>query len=386
MESQRTETRKQKRKQRKKLSRFVPYASGFKPPSKSSQLKAIGFVSPPTIEPVFSPSPEFFQPVPHPISIDDWLAQYAEEGQTYNQFVRECPWFSRRKVKYMNQEFNPEGKTLSEKYPDGKVYIGLVGEFNQNLVVFDDFVDYVRRFLCLPVAVLPALTLDHVKGRVSIVERPTESSNEGTKRTKTLSTRVKKTELVTRQNAKSGHFQIRVDSILPKLRQVIPSDALCLITLTSHDLYGDNSDLFVAGMAAGNQRVAVFSVFRYDPSMTFSIEFWHQIFKSKVVSETDKKRLLLQRSCKLLVHEISHLLGIAHCVHFECCMNGSGHLEEDFRQPMHLCPVDLHKLQALCGFDALQRYESLLDFYKRHQMRNEAAWVERRLQFIKSTL
>lgn len=38
----------------------------------------------------------------------------------------------------------------------------------------------------------------------------------------------------------------------------------------------------------------------------------------------------LQRSCKLLVHEIAHLLGVDHCIWFSCCMNGSGHLSEDF--------------------------------------------------------
>ena len=46
-----------------------------------------------------------------------------------------------------------------------------------------------------------------------------------------------------------------MDSIHALLRKLIPDDALCLIGLT--DLYEDDSDLFVAGLAAGNQRVAV---------------------------------------------------------------------------------------------------------------------------------
>eukprot|EP00118_Oscarella_pearsei_P004823 m.21161 g.21161 ORF g.21161 m.21161 type:complete len:75 (+) comp28147_c0_seq1:1433-1657(+) len=48
------------------------------------------------------------------------------------------------------------------------------------------------------------------------------------------------------------------------------------------------------------------------------------------MSMKERKRLILQRSCKLLVHELSHLLGVDHCVFYDCCMNGSGHLEEDF--------------------------------------------------------
>ena len=384
MELQRSERKKQQRKPKKTL-RFVPYAVGFRRPSKRAQLKAIGWVPPEDVEPIFKPSTEFFNPVPRPVTIDDWLAQYVEEGQTYDQFINQCPWLSTRKVKYMKQNFNTGGKTLVEKYPNGKIYVGLIGEFKEDLVVLDDLIDYVRRFLGLPVATLTALTLEHrTNGKVFIVETPIQSVITNEKRKRTLSTRLQKTELVTRYNAKSGHLQIKVDSILSKLRQLIPDDALCLITLTSHDLYGDKTDLFVAGMAAGNQRVAVFSIFRYDPSLTFSTEFWHQIHKSRVVSETEKKRLMLQRSCKLLVHEISHLLGVAHCVHFECCMNGSGHLAEDFRQPMHLCPVDLRKIQRLCGFDVIQRYKSLLDFYISHRFDSEADWVQKRLQFVNS--
>ena len=53
------------------------------------------------------------------------------------------------------------------------------------------------------------------------------------------------------------HIQLKVDSIHALLRQEIPDDALCLIGLTMMDLYEDETDLFVAGLAAGNQRVAV---------------------------------------------------------------------------------------------------------------------------------
>ena len=57
--------------------------------------------------------------------------------------------------------------------------------------------------------------------------------------------------------APSGHIQLKVDSIHNLLRQQIADDALCLIGLTMVDLYEDDPDLFVAGLAAGNQRVAV---------------------------------------------------------------------------------------------------------------------------------
>jgi archaemetzincin len=68
---------------------------------------------------------------------------------------------------------------------------------------------------------------------------------------------------------------------------------------------------------------------------------------------------MLQRSRRLLVHELAHLKGVDHCIYYSCCMNGASHLNEDFRQPMHICPVDLRKLAHLCGYDITQRYRNV---------------------------
>lgn len=77
-------------------------------------------------------------------------------------------------------------------------------------------------------------------------------------------------------------------------------------------------------------------------------------------------QLLLKRACKLLVHELGHLYLLGHCVYSACCMNGSGHLEEDFKQPMMLCPVDLKKLKMRLGdgFDLRRRMHGLHRFYQ----------------------
>ena len=62
-----------------------------------------------------------------------------------------------------------------------------------------------------------------------------------------------------------------------------------------------------------------------------------------------QKSLLLSRANKTAVHELGHMFGIGHCVHRQCCMNGSGHLREDFAIPEFLCPVDLAKFRAALG-------------------------------------
>ena len=60
-----------------------------------------------------------------------------------------------------------------------------------------------------------------------------------------------------------------------------------------------------------------------------------------------------------MVHEIGHMFGIKHCIHFSCVMNGSNHLEETKRRPMALCPVCLRKLHYNLNFDILERYKAI---------------------------
>lgn len=358
---------------------IIPYAAGFKPPTVKESKNAIGFTGEIRKEFSLGPDQKFFSHLPKPTNVDDWLAQYCEEGQTYSKFLRECPWLSSRKRKYMSQEFSPSGQTIKEKYPDGKVYIVPVGDFDESDTKFFSYLkEYTSVFLGLPVESLPEINLQIEDGKVFWIDEPKNKTN-SKRRT---SQRTKRHQLTSRYNLETKHLQVCVDSNLVQLRNLIPEDAICMIGLTMLDLYGENSDLFVAGMAAGNQRVAIFSLYRYDPCLSFSTEHWFQIVEGKEISPKEQQRLILQRGCKLLVHEICHLLGIDHCIYYDCCMNGSGHLSEDFRQPMHLCPVDLRKLHTLVGFDIIERYKSLYQYYKKHGFKEEEEWVEKRIKFI----
>jgi hypothetical protein len=49
---------------------------------------------------------------------------------------------------------------------------------------------------------------------------------------------------------------------------------------------------------------------------------------------------------------------------------------------MHLCPVDLRKLQESIGFDIVERYRRLLQFQLSTGFTDEASWLKRRLDFI----
>ncbi len=48
-----------------------------------------------------------------------------------------------------------------------------------------------------------------------------------------------------------------------------------------------------------------------------------------------------RRSIKVLTHETGPMFGLTHCICFRCVVNGSNHLQESDRRPLHLCPKRL---------------------------------------------
>lgn len=160
--------------------------------------------------------------------------------------------------------------------------------------------------------------------------------------------------------------QLLTRNILRVLPENLPENAFCVIATTMRDLYPGRSWNFVFGEASLRDRVGVYSFARYDP------QFYG-------LNTSNRDYLILRRSCKVLAHETSHMFGIQHCIYFNCLMNGSNHLEESDRRPLHLCPVDLRKLHYSIGFDIGQRCRNLLDFFKAVRFNDEVQWLERRL-------
>ena len=76
------------------------------------------------------------------------------------------------------------------------------------------------------------------------------------------------------------------------------------------------------------------------------------------------------------------MFSLAHCVFFRCILNGSNHLQESDSRPLSLCPVCLRKIQFSIGFDVLDRYDKLFNFYRRVGLDHEARWVAGRLKGI----
>jgi archaemetzincin len=163
--------------------------------------------------------------------------------------------------------------------------------------------------------------------------------------------------------------QFSGDNILSALTRKLPEDAFCLIGMTMEDLYSTSKN-FVFGLAGVKHRVGIYSFARYDPA------FYHQ------ERTEDFSKILLKRTCRVLVHETAHMFGLMHCIYFRCVMNGSNHLAESDARPLYLCPVCFRKLQLSIGFDVVDHYQKILRFYQTVGFEDEAKWVEKRLKKI----
>lgn len=62
-----------------------------------------------------------------------------------------------------------------------------------------------------------------------------------------------------------------------------------------------------------------------------------------------------------MTHEIGHMFGIRHCIHYECGMNGSNHIGECEASPLYYCVICFRKLQYAVGFDTQNRYKALIE-------------------------
>jgi len=194
------------------------------------------------------------------------------------------------------------------------------------------------------------------------------------------------TEIRTRKNYYEQP-QLNADDChqITVMRYAALPDAFCVCGITTIDLFSQGTN-YIFGEALIAQRVGMFSFARYLPS-------WKPLYPPKgAPPEHDALALMHYRCISVLTHEIGHLYGFAHCIWFQCLMNGSNYLEEADASPAHLCPIDLRKLsmalEHTCdskdkeGLDFIARYRALLSSFKALGIKSEVQWVQKRLESL----
>jgi archaemetzincin len=295
----------------------------FEPPNADVRRAAVGDLQavPPALRRAFSADVPEFEPISKP-GPHDWLAVHPESGQTFDEFKASLPNkpTESRRIIYLQ----PLDEFPADRSPD-------IWKLR----------DFASAFFAMEVKALPAVWVDRSK-------------------------------FTTRRNPNTGNLQILTGDVLRFLKPRVPQDAFCVLAITIKDLYPERSWNFVFGQASLRERVGVYSFARYDSA------FYGE------ARESNYENLLLRRSCKVLAHETGHMFGLVHCVHFNCLMNGSNHLAESDRRPLHLCPVCLRKLQWSIGFDVLERYRALERVTRADGFADEADWFSRRIKTLRS--
>ncbi len=295
----------------------------FRPePLKPPPLLALGEISglPRDVQAALDPGTDYL-PAPTPEG-NDWLITNNEPGQTFAQWERGA--FHRPDDRRRTLYLLPIGELPAARTPP-----------------LQDLAEVVRAYFQLDVKVLPSVELTAVGA-------------------------------TTRTNRASGKSQVLAPDVLRWLRLHVPDDAYALMAVTMTDLYPDPDWNFVYGLATFSDRVGVQSFARYDP------DFYGE------PRPPDWQRTLARRSAQVLIHEVGHMFGIYHCIHWSCVMAGANHQAEFDAHPLHACPVDLRKLWTAIGFDVATREAALAAAWDRLDLADEAAWSARRAERIRA--
>lgn len=286
----------------------------FVPPSADERSKALGALTglPRRLRAFLRPD-EGFRPIVAP-GHGDWLDLHIEPGQTYEEFTREIG------------------------VPDSAARCMYLLPLEGPSSVPPECLTRLRRF---------------VQAFFSVEVRELAPWN------------VHDGSVARRTDPEWGLYQLSAPEILNGVMARRPDDALCVLAITTADLFPHPLVDYSFGLASHVERVGVCSLARFSPPYCAEAE------------STDGK--VACRACRLIAHETGHVLGLRHCVYYTCLMNGSATVVEADTRPLHLCPIDLRKLHWLIGFDLEERYERLADLWREVRAEAEAVWVGQRL-------
>ncbi len=244
----------------------------------------------------------------------EWLFEHQESGQSFAEYIKSEP--VRR---------SPQWNTI---------HICVVGEITPaQQRIIETTREYLAVFFDSPVKTGKSIPLSEIPDRAQ------------------------------RKHPETGGEQVLTTYILHEvLRPNRPENALASLAFTTTDLWPGKEWNFVFGQASLRDRTGVWSIQRNgDPS------------------ESDKSyQLCLKRTLGTASHETAHILSMKHCTKFECCLNGSNHLNEADRKPLHLCPTCHQKLCWNQRVDPATYLCKQEGFCRKHGFTDEADWYDLR--------
>jgi archaemetzincin len=217
------------------------------------------------------------------------------------------------------------------------IYVLLLGDFSpEQTRVLETTEQYLKIFFQVPVK---------IRKRMSLAEVP-----ERARRTKT-----------------SYGEQILTTYVLDEiLLPDRPENALAYIAFTASDLFPAPDWNYVFGQASLENCTGVWSIARFgDPA-----------------ANKEAYQLCLRRMMHTASHEVGHILGIRHCIAFECNMNGANNLAENDRKPMIMCPVCLRKICWNLQVDPPVYLSQLESFCRKHEFKDEADWYKSAIEAL----
>ncbi len=143
--------------------------------------------------------------------------------------------------------------------------------------------------------------------------------------------RVLRGQPLPRRHLNAARNQYDADGLIDVLFRDMPTDAVGLLGLTNGDLYDGRRPRFVFGLASLVDRVGLVSMARYRGT------WWGEA--------ADLPRFL-DRLYKVVVHEVGHTLGLAHCPNRRCVMRDDATLEALDDSPRRFCRGCRHGVQA----------------------------------------
>lgn len=161
---------------------------------------------------------------------------------------------------------------------------------------------------------------------------------------------------------KDGRIQFLTTDLQDILKKNIPLNSYTIIGMTNIDLYANDKNNGLIGEATLDERVALISIHRYHPK--FKMEISQESTENDIIEQFKLNEEKLEKirlyTHTVVLHECLHTMGMRHCIHFKCIMNG-GH-----PHPQTLCPLCLRKLHVHLSFtyeNHIQRYSDLIEHW-----------------------